>query len=537
LARNPFAFLLRPQSILAGVAALLLFWGLADKYLWQDEATTAVLAARMLRFGRPVAYDGVNLLSNDLPQSEDQTTIAERVGSPEAILDYEARRGDFGPGFVWIRHPWGQFVPVALSIKLLGQTTLAARLPCVLAGFAAVLVLYRFVLRRFRSVTMATIAALLLLANANWVLQARQCRYPTISSLFLVLALMTYARWQSDARWGAAAFIATVWLWFQVDYGTVFPVLAVLFLDSFLAEPRRWHRTAFAGAVLAATLAPCAWYYQIWRRHDVPIGTWSTRATANLFNINEYVAPAMVLVAAWVLLGRRSEHLPSLERRLVTVAIAIPLALAVWLPSVEYLPFLRYAIIAAPAGALVAAWLLVTAAGSRPAIAWVGAAIFALTPWMSLPLQSAIPQPEWYAGSSWFRSEIPDAVSEIFGRRPDTNRIVIEWLRRNADPSDEILVNYEDFPLMYYLPNPIRGGVAAFRAWDDSKGPPRFVVLRKSVQFVHWPVFDQELSKYRWEPIALEAPDIPWGNNPDPLAFFYYRQPAPDLFLARRVEP
>ena len=123
LPRRSFANTLWPECVLACVAAPLLFWGLADKYLWQDEATTAVLAARMLRFGRPVAYDGVNLVSNDLIQSEDKSTIAERAGSPQAILDYEARRGDFGPGFVWIRHPWGQFVPVALSLKLLGQTT------------------------------------------------------------------------------------------------------------------------------------------------------------------------------------------------------------------------------------------------------------------------------------------------------------------------------------------------------------------------------------------------------------------------------
>jgi GH35 family endo-1,4-beta-xylanase len=30
------------QAAIAGVAAILLFWGLTDKYLWQDEAATAV---------------------------------------------------------------------------------------------------------------------------------------------------------------------------------------------------------------------------------------------------------------------------------------------------------------------------------------------------------------------------------------------------------------------------------------------------------------------------------------------------------------
>ena len=49
-------------AMIAVLAAVLLFWGLADPYLWQDEAATAVLATRMLRFGKPLAYDGVNPL-------------------------------------------------------------------------------------------------------------------------------------------------------------------------------------------------------------------------------------------------------------------------------------------------------------------------------------------------------------------------------------------------------------------------------------------------------------------------------------------
>jgi predicted membrane-bound mannosyltransferase len=42
------------QAIIASLAAILLFWGLSDRYLWQDEAATAVLSARLLKFGRPL---------------------------------------------------------------------------------------------------------------------------------------------------------------------------------------------------------------------------------------------------------------------------------------------------------------------------------------------------------------------------------------------------------------------------------------------------------------------------------------------------
>ena len=182
-------------AIIAGLAALLLFWGLTDKYLWQDEAIMAVLATRMLQFGRPLAYDGVNLLTTDTFAGEDEQTIDERTTAPQAAVDYHARRGDFKPDFAWKWQPWGQFVVAAIGLKLLGHTTLGARLPFTLTGFAAVLLLFRFVRKRFDSLLMATLAALLLVTNAYWILHARQARYYPISSLFLVLALMAYARW------------------------------------------------------------------------------------------------------------------------------------------------------------------------------------------------------------------------------------------------------------------------------------------------------------------------------------------------------
>jgi hypothetical protein len=87
---------------------------------------------------------------------------------------------------------------------------------------------------------------------------------------------------------------------------------------------------------------------------------------------------------------------------------------------------------------------------------------------------------------------------------------------------------------MYYLPNPVRGGIAAFRAEDDAKAPPRFAILRRSVAFVHWPVFQREIARYQWDMIPLNAPDVMWGNNPDPLGQIQDPDSARDLFIARR---
>jgi hypothetical protein len=270
------------------------------------------------------------------------------------------------------------------------------------------------------------------------------------------------------------------------------------------------------------------------------VGDWTDRFQFNLFNMNEYVVPAVVALAAVALVAWRWKVLPPPERRLIAVACAIPVALALWIPTAAPTGFLRYAIVAAPLGSLLAAWFLVRGLEPWPAwVTWLAAALLIVTPWVSMPLRAVLPPPDWYGdwykNSPWLRPELLVLRSEVFGHRPDPNRLVVEWLKRNAAPTDEILINYEDLPLMFYLPNPIRGGVAAFRVEDDAKGPPRFAVLRYSVPFVHWPVFLRELERYQWVRVPLDAPDVAWGDNPDPWGQADDPFTAKPLYIARRV--
>ena len=79
--------------------------------------------------------------------------------------------------------------------------------------------------------------------------------------------------------------------------------------------------------------------------------------------------------------------------------------------------------------------------------------------------------------------------------------------------------------------------MAAFRVADDARTPPRFVVLRHSVPFTHWPIFLREVQRYQWEPIPLKAPDLIWGNNPDPMGQEENPAGAPNLYIARRIGP
>ena len=536
-AQNPSSRLLTWIVLMCSAGALL-FWNLGTSYLWQDEAATAVLAERMLRFTRPLAYDGVNLITIDHSAAEGANNIDQRTHDPQSAINFYVQRGDLKKDTVWKWQPWGQFVVAAASLKLLGATTLAARLPFAIAGIITVLLLYEFALKYFEGVQVALLTCIFLIFNSYWILHSRQCRYYALSSLFLIVTLATYARWQRGGRASAALFVMAAWCWFQVDYGTVWPVLGVLFIDAFFADRRRLWRPLLIGAVLATSIAPFAYYYELWKRLSVQDGTWSQRFLLNLFNANEYVVPLVIGGAAAAIMVHRRKTLPVLERRLISIVCGIFLALLFWIPSVAPAPFLRYLIATAPLGCLLVAWVLVRLSDTVfRGFACAVAAIYVFTPCLSLPLHAL---PIQQRDVTILRAELLALGRNVFRYSPDPNRPVIDWLKQNAKSSDEILINYEDIPLMFYLPNPIRGGIAVFRAEDDSKKPPDFVVLRRSADFGHWAVYEREMQRYSWEPIEIHAPDIRCGICADPIAQEhrdrgYNPADAPSIFLGRRV--
>ncbi len=531
-------------AALGALALLLLFWGLGEKYLWQDEAATAVLGDRMLKSGRPLAWDGKNFISNDLFSEKDSRHINEVAKTPQEAVDYFVKRGDYKADSAWKFHPWGQFVAAAAGLKIFGHSTVGARLPFALAGFATIAILYFLVRRAFDSTPIALVAAFLLVLNTYWILHSRQARYYPLATFTLVLTLAAYAHWQRGGRWGTAAFVAAAWSFFNVDYGTVVPVLVVLFVDAMAANRKTPWRTLGTWTALALALAPLAFFYgladsSLHARVSAQSGSWLGRWSENLSNMNTHVAPAVILLAAAALLARRWKTLPPHERRAVSVLCGLYAALMFWIPSVAPYPFLRYVILLAPAGCALSAWVLVRGCGDRaPRLAPVGALLLAATPWFNLPAHAVLPRLPASSGleTGWLvRAEFSILASEVFGNRPDPNRIVAEWLRANAAPDDEILINYEDVPLMFYLPNPIRGGIAAFRVEDDSKSPPRFAVIRRSIDFVDWTVFNREVQRYQWTPVPVSAPDIQWGNNPDPIAENQDPAEAPDLLILQRA--
>jgi len=210
-------------------------------------------------------------------------------------------------------------------------------------------------------------------------------------------------------------------------------------------------------------------------------------------------------------------------------------------------PFYRYIAPATPLSAVVTAYgivetarLLGRAKHLRPLVPYAVAAatiFFCITNLPSRPGGLVFPEQyrlKYYV-SSVVRPEILLVIGDLTGGgEDDPNRATVEFLRRRLNPGNEILCNYEDIPLMFYLNNPVRGGISCFRVSDA--GNARFAVYRRSVGFSHDSIYEREFLKSRWIAYVMKAPDIAWGNYPDPRFHHALLTPgSPPLAVYERV--
>jgi 4-amino-4-deoxy-L-arabinose transferase-like glycosyltransferase len=519
------------------LAAPLMFWNLTARYLWQDEAATAVLAERMLQHGRPLSYDGRNLITMDYPPLHKDEAPPPTDSAAEAI-EYFVRRGDFRADTTWVGQPWGQMVLAGLSIAALGKSTLAARLPFAICGLLVPILLWDAVRQRFSDVALRAAMLLLLLGNVFWVLHMRQCRYYAPASLMLLCTFLAYLRWSESRRFGLILFVIVGFCLFQGDFGTFWPVVGVLALDGAWSFRGRRRELAMGLAALACLVAPWIWYYQLFGRLKPRLAEFWASLAATIYNLNEYQFPLLVFgLLIPLVVHRRAKGLDTpRETHFVLLATGIVVAVMIWMPLVTPFPFYRYLVAMTPLSCLVLGYVCAGIAdflfGQRASLDIRIAAVLPMAGLLvctrvvplpvNIPLQAALQwsraddEPAQSISLALFRPELYALYIDWFDIGSDPNRDVVEHLRPLLRPGDAVLINYEDIPLMYYTDAEIRGGIPAFRVEDHAAPQPRFVVIRPQLADQLQP-FYRELERFTWRRVPVKFDAWPWGNIPDPL--------------------
>lgn len=472
-------------AALAAAAVFLHLRGLGASALWQDEAETAVLAARVLERGLPFVDDGRNLVSQNQGRDADA-------------------RG------LWSYSPWLGIYAAAGGVAAFGPSAFAARLPFALCALACLVLLHRLSRRWSGSEGVAAAAVLLTLASVPWLLHARQARWYALAALCALWLWWAYEEWLDGRPRARVHAVAAATALFHANFLVFCAVAGGVVLHFFVSEARRRapaRGDARAAAALFLLLAPGMAYFSVFARAGgaggVPVSRWGNAAEL-LWGLDAHVLPGLVLAAAGFAAWRR----PRVRRPLALFAGGV--GLLVLAPHF----FFRYLVVFIPLAAHLAAEAG-AALGARGAA--VGAVLLVFTNLTSL---------SFYAGlRPVFKSDLADFAAEL--RRPpqDPLTAATALLAREGRPDEVLLATYPDLPFMFHTPLRVVGGGQGPRPVRAEE--VRWALVRGEGEKAALP-----LDWSRYEPVPLGVPNGPWGNRPDPgLHAFRTRTDLPPAFL------
>jgi 4-amino-4-deoxy-L-arabinose transferase-like glycosyltransferase len=461
-----------------GAAATLLFTHLGQRYMWQDEAQTALISRTILDHGVPLGSDGKNFFSQELG-------------------------AEYAAGYLWRWHTWLPFYLTAIAFRALGATTLAARLPFAAFGLATVWLTYAYALETWRSPRVALYAAGLLSVNVPFILLSRQCRYYAAAALFSLLGLHFYAALREGRRGSVVGIVIAATLLFHVHYIYCASLLATLLVHAAWRDRASLSRVFAACGVVTALASPWVlWfagmkYAQQYGGHWFHAGTMLKNAGGFLSQLSVNTFPPLFLLAVAILLF--------LRRRLGSAVAAVPSArprdyalnlLFVAVNLVVLVPtspgwFYRYMTPLLPVLCVLLAKPLALAAEAHR-----------LAP-AGLSLLFVLAGP------------LPDYVYELTHAYHGPVEGLVRHLQAHGRAGETVATTYEDMPLKFYTDLRVIGGLTG-----EDLAPAHtaeWIVLRRNVICdKDQAVADDLRRSVDWrdyEPIELDAPDTKFDNR------------------------
>jgi hypothetical protein len=491
-----------PLLAIVALAAALLLANLGNRFLWQDEAQTALIAGTILEGGVPRGTDGLNSFSQELGV-------------------------EYGADGIWKWHTWLSFYPVALSFALLGETPFAARLPFALCALATVPLCFFTARSLWRCRRAALAAAFLLALSVPFLLLSRQARYYALATLLSLLGLHAYSR-LGASRAAPWLLLGTAALLFHTHYVYAATLLATLLIHAATLERERLRPVLWIS--LAATAQAVPWIVWFSGIRLTPEKADSFLDLSDTFHhvwsytrlifvvLFAHGAFLLIPLALAGLRWRRGEPVAAVSpaTRSGVLLLLLYCGVSVLLLSVlSPLYYVRYlAPLLPPLFLLAGLWV---AELSRVSMAAAAAAIVA------------------FAASG----ALPGYLHEIRHDYDGPIEAIVGFLDERAEPDDVVAMVYGDLPVKFHTGLRVLGGLTG-----EDLAPARdarFLILRRHLVNeasgdVHR-VLAELVRGGGYRRHLLDAPDIAFENREDPqLHHFRTVEGAPPVVIWERTD-
>jgi len=468
------------------LAAVILFTNLGNIYLWQDEATTAVLAKNTLEFGVPRAFDGTNLI----------TTI---------YSDACMYKG-------WRYAPWLQFYITALSFRLFGVNTFAARFPFAILGVASIALCYLLSQRLFHNRRVSRFSAAFMLFSAPFFLYMRQCRWYALAIFFTLWLLISYLDLIEKKRFSAWGFMLSAVFLFHSNYAIFFPVFGAVCFHYIIFHIKNEGKVELKKAlrylllIIMLTAPFFIFFTNLECRGQMTFLRTKGHLEFYIRVLNKYLFPlAFLFLSLSVFSFFKKRVFPILGQRLdrprlwlLPVVFIFTVVFFVFLAEERQL---RYIIHLLPLSCilmslLVAGWMKLNV---------IAASLIFIIVCFTNSFHTGSP----FAKKLWI--PLADIAYELSHDYDGPVEGIVEFLKKNADPGDTVKLIMGDYAVIFYTDLKVDNRDFLTESF------PEWIVVRNG-----WVSFENLNTRYRrrieaeYQRIELDYPDIMWENRPDP---------------------
>jgi len=492
------------KILLFVVLGWLLFFDLSDNYLWNDEASTAILARNVLKFGYPRSFDGLNYHYPSLPH-------LNRPGT-----------------YIWIGDPWLQYYIMALSFKIFGINTWSSRVLFVISGFLTLVLVYLFSLRYLKSHGIGILSVILLGTSVPFLLHARQARYYGLVILLSITAFYLYYKIIKDRK-GYFWLGSTLVFLTLVNYAAFIPVSCGLWILALIVDRTeiKWHKFIFMS--IFPIMFFIGWVLFSWVLIKIDTVCFPVNFSLNgirrnlefqIRTINTYFMPIFFWFSAVIFFWiskRRDVFKIGPEDRKFFIRMGTILLANITFFSLAGMRTMRYYVQYLPFLCLGEAFLLYRLFEWKKIFAIVILPTLIFTNFLSRP-----DKPRFY-----FLNYLYEITHEYTGPMEALSK----YLKLHAKPKDRVKILKGDLEIIFYNPELLVLNDARY----FQRTYPEWIVVRKYWNPIYEDKWRNELHAEiepgyldvleRYDKVLLPAVDSIWENSPDSFEEHFFRQP------------
>ena len=498
------------------IASFFLFYNLDDRYLWKDEAETALLAKSILSEGIPKSKIGQNTI--------------------HIHLDSYLRSDG-----VWTYHPWLQFYITALSFKLFGHSTVSARMPFALIGFLSLLALFWFTFQLTNKREIALLSVIFLTFSVPFVLHMRECRYYASTVFFTILLLMSYVSFLKHQRYSGFLVLLFSNLLFHSNYAAFIPVNCALILHYFLFFRKdEWFKKFIILQVLIF-ITTFPWFlYLNGFQHTHKLLTWKELRHNIAFYFRStykfmYPFICFAILEIYFYIRKKSLVLCSsfnLLKKEYFWLLSFVFMFTYLIAFIGEQRYFRYIIFLMPIYAIflglnfyslfkfnkkIAGFICILVLSTN--LLHYNLPIFFLKQFKPLLDSKILPEKLMNKINNTHFMPLKEYVYELTHPFLDSDKEIVNFFQKNAKVGDSIGIPYGDHTLMFYTDFKIVNMM-----FYKNSFPDWIVLQRPWFEDVYGNVDESpyfaEIEKH-YEKIQTDIPDVRWSHRPDPSSMSF----------------